>query len=176
VSVESRLQAAADLARAFDAAFAAPPRRPDGDLLDLLALRLAERPYAIRLTEISGLAAHRKVVPLPSRMPELLGLAGIRGSLVPVYSLAALVHDPPPREGGGWLALCRAPEPVALAFDELEGLLRVPRSDLLPADGACRCVHHVARARGAVLPIVDVPAVLEAIQQRVGVTRPTKER
>ena len=174
MSAEPRLQSAADLGQAFDAAFAAPPRRPDPDPLDLLAIRLGQAPYAIRLSEISGLATRRKVVPLPCRTPELLGLAGIRGSLVPVYGLAALLGEESAHEGNRWLLLCGTREPVALAFADLEGYLRVPRSDLLPADPARPQVHEVVRGP-TVHAVVSIPAVMETIHERVG-PAPAKER
>jgi purine-binding chemotaxis protein CheW len=118
----------ADLRRAFDETFAAAPERRGEQTEDLLAFTIARDSYALRIDQLTGLLSTRKIVPLPSRTPGLIGLAGVRGSVVPVYSLARIlgyeVSDPSTR----WLALSGHPESVALAFDELEGFLRVERS------------------------------------------------
>ena len=62
-------------------------------------------PFAFRLAEIAGVAVDRKLTSLPSPVPELLGLAGLRGRLVPVYSLTALLGGTPEGTAGRWLVL-----------------------------------------------------------------------
>lgn len=154
--------------RAFDEAFAAPPRVRDRDSESLLAIRVAGEPFAIRVREIAGLVPPRKVVPLPTRLPELLGLAGIRGEIVPVYSLATLLGYRPTDGGARRLVLCGSKRPIALAFEALEGHLSVSPSDLYAAETPREHIRVVARAGAAVRPVVDLPSVLESIQRRLG--------
>src|SRR5437764_764516 len=97
---------AAELRATFDQTFGLPFLSQGADRReDLLAIRLAGNAYAIKVREISGLANNRKIIALPSAIPELLGIAGIRGELVPVYSLAALMEVNRGSEGDRWLAL-----------------------------------------------------------------------
>lgn len=160
---------AASLRRAFDRAFAERPQKAVVTLEDLLAVRIATDAYAIRLTEINGLFANRKVVPLPSPSPELLGVVGFRGGIVPVYDLRALLGYPraaAPR----WLVLASRPDALGLAFDQFEGHLRLPREHIAPADlrdSAPPHVREVARAPDLVRPIVSIASVVEAIKRRV---------
>ena len=89
LQLESRV---AELRRLFDESFAAPPQRHDAALEQMLAITLQGERYAIRVSEISGLALPKgKVLPVPSSVPELLGLTGVRGTVVPVFSLALLL-------------------------------------------------------------------------------------
>ncbi len=89
LQLESR---AAELRRAFDETFAAPPQTHDAALEQMLAITIQGERYAIRVSGISGLAVPKgKVLPVPSSVPELLGLTGIRGTVVPVFSLAWLL-------------------------------------------------------------------------------------
>ena len=72
---------AAALRQAFDLSFALPPPPPTPEVEDLLTIRLAADVYVIRLRDIAGMIAGRRVVPVPSATPDLLGLAGIRGGV-----------------------------------------------------------------------------------------------
>jgi len=187
----SRAAGAAELRRAFDHAFAAAASSTSSSAtLDYLAVAVAGDAYAVRTTDVSGLFADRAVVPLPSSPPELLGMAGFRGVLTPVYDLAALLGYPPagtgPNGGPRWLIGAAGPVPLALAFDRLDGYLRVS-PEAVSAVGAAATeqpaprVQHVrgiVRAEGVVRPIVDLPSLVAALRQRVpaGAPRGRSER
>src|SRR6202023_3988958 len=100
----------------------AEPVRPDTTLKeDLLAVRIGTQLFAIRLSEITGLFAGKKVTPVPGGHPALCGIAGFRGAILPVYDLQILLGHcgtATPR----WLVIAAA-APVALAFAVFEGQL-----------------------------------------------------
>jgi chemotaxis signal transduction protein len=162
---------ATQLRRDFDRAFAEPPRARRAASLDLLAIRLHDDPYALRLAGIAGLFADKPLAPLPGSPPEFLGIAGFRSNVVPVYDLRALLHG----SGSGsraprWLAVVDGAA-VALAFDGFDGFLKLaPERIARPAPGepAHTHVHELARAAdGTLRPLVDLASVLAAIRQRV---------
>lgn len=167
-----------DLRREFDATFALPPRVEARDAEGLLAIRIADVPYAIRSRDIRGLSAFRKVAPLPARLPEMIGLAAIRGELVPVYGLGMLLGHPRDVRSLRWLAWCGGERRVALAFEDFEGHVQAARSDLHAASGEgerSRHVREVVRIGPTVRPVVGIPSVVEAVHQRVGRAEPAKE-
>jgi purine-binding chemotaxis protein CheW len=135
--------------------------------LDLLAIRLGGEPYALHLAAVSGLFAGKKFTRLPQAAPEFLGIAGFRGSVVPVYDLRVLlgcVGGEAPR----WLVVV-AGSPVALAFDGFDGHLRLPQDGIARqerSEAAPAHVRELARVAGLPRPIVDVASILVAIQQR----------
>lgn len=161
-----------DLRRAFDSSFAAPPTPSVDHLADLLTVRIAGRPYAIRVADISGLFADRPVTPVPGPLPELLGVAGFRGSIVAVYDLAALLghgHSDKAR----WLVLDAGSPAMGLAFDAIDGHLRAPVGAIAvaPADRRARedyhaTSHEVVTTPDGVRPIVGIPAVRAGIETR----------
>lgn len=170
----------AELRRVFDAARAIPFSDGAVEQTDnLLAMRISGDAYAIRVSEIAGLATGRKVVAVPGPIPELLGLAGIRGRLVPVYSLSGLLgyglHAEQPR----WLALCGVEERFALAFQELEGYLRISQEELYSVeqnDAMRMHVKQLARGPGVVRPVVNIALLRESIQERCRRSGVSKER
>lgn len=170
----------AELRHSFDETWAAPFSEATEELPDsLLSIRVSGDAYAIKVSEIVGLVTGRKIVSVPAPIPELLGLAGIRGTLVPVYSLKAILGYGSDDEQPRWLALCGTEECFAVAFHEFEGYLRIARGELYPVeqnDAVRTHVKEVARGRGAVLAVVSIPLVRESIQERCRRSSVPKER
>jgi chemotaxis signal transduction protein len=148
----------AELRRTFDAAFTFPPTRPPDDCRDLLAVTVGGNRLAVPLPAMSGLVADRPVTPLPGSPPQLLGVVGLRGQLVPVFSLADLVG----RAGGGaetprWLVLAAGSPVFAVAVDAVDGHLRVPDDAIARPAGDSGST--VVRTADGPRPVVDMPAV-----------------
>jgi chemotaxis signal transduction protein len=159
-----------ELRSAFDQARATPfSSNAEEQTESLLAVRVSQDAYAVRVAEISGLVTDKKIVAFPSPMSELLGVAGIRGALVPVYSLAALLGYGVDAGQLRWLALCGTEEPLALAFSAFEGYLQIPRAQLYSAEQKdVRRTHvtHVAQAAESVRAVVSISLIKEAIRER----------
>lgn len=137
---------AASLKAAFDETFARSAHAPETATEDLLAIRAGGDPYALRVGELTALLVNRKVVPVPSPRLELLGVAGVRGALVPVYCMSSLLGYGANGAAMRWLAVCGQSEPVGLAFDELESFLRLPRPSLHAVDRGDATRPHLAEA------------------------------
>ena len=171
---------AVELRNAFDRTRAIPSSAQAVEQAEgLLSIRVSGDPYAIRVSEISELVNDRKIVAFPTPIPELLGIAGIRGGLVSVYSLAALLGYG--REAGQarWFVLCGAEEPVGLAFSDFEGYFTVPSTQVYAThqmDAACARVKHVLRTADLVCAVVNIPDILELIKRRCDSSRPSKEQ
>lgn len=163
----------AELRRAFDESFAAPPSAGKAEAEDLLCFRVRGDGYALRVREIAGISLAGQVVPLPSRTPELLGVAGHRGSLVPVYSLAGLLGYGPGRETPRWLALVGERDPLALVLGELEGFQRIPRGDLhVPGREPGKHVDQFAQSGSIVRAILKVASIVAAVKGNAAPAQP----
>ena len=174
------LDQAGGMREAFDRARAIPFSSQAVERMEsLLGVRVCGDAYAIRVSEISGLANARKIVEFPSAVPELLGVAGVRGVLVPVYSLAALLGYNEEAVQGRWLALCGTEEPVGLAFNDFEGHVMVSSEQVYnaePNDVARTHAKHVVRTAQMVRAVVSIPLIRELIQARCGKKDESKER
>jgi purine-binding chemotaxis protein CheW len=173
--VSDRLAA---LRQDFDRSFAEPARQHDVEHVELLAVRAGGRAYALRLSQASGVHSDRPVTPLPGPQAALLGVAGFSGAIVPVYDLAALLGNPVP-ERPRWLVLATGSPPLALAFHDLDGHVRVPTATIVDeTDGhAGRDVlRGMVPLPGGVRPIVDLPSARAVVHQLTGHTYNTEER
>jgi chemotaxis signal transduction protein len=133
---------------AFDRSFAEAHHEKQQDEEDFLAVRVATKPYAFRVAEVAGLYVDRTIVPVPTRSPALLGVAGFRGKVVPVYDLRILLRLPAataPR----WLVLLSADGVFGLSFDLFEAHLR-GASDAVLQSGVARPLLDAASIRAQI--------------------------
>jgi purine-binding chemotaxis protein CheW len=171
------LERAADLREAFDRAFAAPEAAAGAAQLELLLIRVRGQDYALRLSQVLSLHADRRLVPVPSPRPELLGLLGVRGQVAPVYDLGLLLgYEASPHLR--WVVLVRAATPLGLAFEQFDAQLRVPHSALLAtADAAA--AHRFASASVATTngarPVIDLAALAADLTDSKRRTLPERE-
>jgi purine-binding chemotaxis protein CheW len=157
------------LRQTFDESFATPPARSSEDVENILLVRIAGDPYAIRLRDIAAVVAKRRVVPVPASSSHLIGLAGIRGDIVPVFDLAPLLgyaHGP---DTSRWMLVCALEETIALAFSELEGYHRLPRSAFY-VEGIPRLAHEHApefvRTSAGARPVINMLRIVATIRNR----------
>jgi purine-binding chemotaxis protein CheW len=163
---------AEEMRRRFDAVFAAPPVGRGADVASFLALRIGGDGFAFRIQHMSGLVAARRIVPLPGSASAMLGLAGIRGLVVPVFSLSVLMGYGSERPR--WLALCagEAGDTIALGFSDFDGYVEALASDVRAVDavdaGEARparrasFVRELVRGRGELRGVVDLSSVAKA--------------
>jgi chemotaxis signal transduction protein len=158
-----------EMRRMFDQSFSSPDSTPSGEYEDYLAIRIAGRPYALRVVELARIELMGKIAALPGGHSWLQGLAGIKGKLVPVYSLElALGHD---RSSGdkNWIAIVKE-QSFGLAFDIMDGYFRIHRSDSVGTSAAepARMRNELALSHnGELRTIVHLPAILAAIRERI---------
>lgn len=151
----------------FDATFAAPPPPPAPPTVALLLIRVDGAPFAVRRSEMSGFVRGEAIAPAPGRAGAFLGLTEIRGEIYPVWSLPGLLGRPlPPAGSACWLVLAQnaAGAPCALACTAVEKLIFVPEAALTAPARAGAPV--LAPWGTALVPVIDLPALLADILQR----------
>ena len=125
---------ALEMRHEFDRSFALPAAAIEVAREQLLAIRIGAQPYAVRLSEIAGLHAGKSITRVPGANAALIGIAGFRGVIAPVYDLSSLMGqaaDDLPH----WLIVA-AQEPIAFGFNAFEGQLRVMPEAILPRQSA----------------------------------------
>jgi chemotaxis signal transduction protein len=155
------------LKQAFDRTFAV--ERPTAPLppIDFLSVRIGGDLHAFALSDIVELAPRGAVVALPGAPAACLGLAGLRGSVTPVYDLRILLGYGAGTASGTWLTVI-ADGSAALAFDDIEGRIRAPREALADAaegQAARAHVRQLLTADDAVRAVIDTNSLIETIRK-----------
>ncbi|MDP3852762.1 chemotaxis protein CheW [Phenylobacterium sp.] len=165
------------LAQAFDRSFAEARATSPPPLLDFLAVRVGGDAYAIALADIAGLVPRGRLTPLPNTPPECLGVAGLRGVVTPAYDLCVLLGYSTGAGAGRWLAVIAGAR-AALAFDEVEGFLRLREEALAGPGDAQRPRRHVSGAlqsNAVVRPVIDMGSIVQSIGAMAGLNNASSE-
>lgn len=132
-------------------------------------VRVDGKAYGLPLTRVVEVGDLAEVLEVPRALAAMRGLTPLRGRLVPVVHLGALMGDRSPPETRGQAAVLvelgagEGARYVAFEVDDADDVVReaalpVPHGESLPwASG-------VARRRGALVPILD----LDALGDRIG--------
>ena len=175
-TIDGPLSRVSALRTAFDRSFGEPPRLDLTPMEDLLSVRVGDDVFAIRLSEVTGLHADKKITRVPGGDPALLGIAGFRGAIHPVYGLAILLGrqvEVEPR----WLVIAAA-APVALAFDGFDGHVRVESETIRPCDASAKdqpYARDFVPVQQLVRPILHLPSILDATGVRRSAVAPGKD-
>lgn len=156
------------LRAAFDQSFAQAPATQTEPPANLLAISVGGDPYALRLIDVAGLFADKRIAMLPSPMPELLGLGGFRGAILPVYDLAMLLGYPK-ASAPRWLAAAAA-APAVFAFDGFDGYLSIQEASILPGPRGLErgrtYLRQMIETAGLFRPVISLAAILEPLRNR----------
>src|SRR5579872_4618809 len=164
-----------ELRAGFDRNFAVRPsarelREP------LLHIRVGGERYAVRTGNIGGLARIRKIVPMPSRISEMLGLTALRGVIVPVFDLAALLAIPSDAGAPEWLILTAGDTPLGFAFHEFEGQQMHEPLDAEASPDPREGSRQFVRAGLAIRSVLDIARLSKSVRVRAGDSEGGKEK
>jgi len=161
---------------AFDRSFAEPVAvKPT--TASLLFLRVGGDPYALRLSEVAGLHRDKTIAAATSPLQDLLGMAGFRGVIAPVYDLGILLGYPRAR-APRWILLARGPAPVALAFETFEAHFHVEVEQLASGGSSSTrpYLEGALREANGTRALIHVASIVEALLVRARTSGPEKER
>jgi chemotaxis signal transduction protein len=168
----------------FDGAFTAPAVRAARAGAQLLGIRVGGDPFALSLADVLAIHVDRKIVPVPSAAPTLLGIASFRGALVPVHDLR-LILGYAGRTPTRWLVLVAGETPIGLAFDAFDGQLATVSAAAAAASGGqpvtgaasrrSELTRGLVQAGDTIRPLLDVATVLAVVGARPAVPPRNKE-
>jgi chemotaxis signal transduction protein len=110
-----------ELREAFDRGFAEAPAGERAAALELLRIELAGEPHAIALADITSIHVDSRITSVPATDAALIGVIAVRGAIVPVYDLRALLGLATTR-AARWVVIAKG---LAFAFDAFVGHVAV---------------------------------------------------
>jgi len=145
--------------------------------LRFLTFRMGERLYALPAEEVVEVIRIPQVARLPQAPKGLMGLANLRGSVLPVASLRGLLGEGTESGSASRAVVLDGASPVALAVDSVEALVSVEaeRVETKPAEIAAepgerlRGVFQTAGG-GPVARVLDAAGLLETAFARTART------
>ena len=133
-----------------------------------LTFRLAQRLYALSAEDIAEVIAVPAAARVPHSPPALLGIANLRGAVLPLVGLRQLLGRPPD-SGSAIAVVLDGAAPVALVVDAVDSLVAVEQSrietreaELGAESGELLSGAFQTGAAGEVAKILDVRSLLGA--------------
>jgi len=163
------IRRAATLRSNFDRGFAQPPPAAATATEAMLAIGVGDAAYALRISEIAGLVGDRSLTAVPSPIAALRGLVGLRGEMIAVYDLGALLGHGRSAQPLRWLAVCGGAAQLAVAFERLDGYFHVPSVQVHTTSAAeDDHLREVVHADCATRAVVSIPALVTTITRLCG--------
>ncbi|HEX3865810.1 MAG TPA: chemotaxis protein CheW, partial [Gemmatimonadaceae bacterium] len=161
--VPERRGAARELRDAFDRSFASPAAPNTDDRENFLMIRVSGDPYAVRLRDIAGVVANQSIASVPTARSDVLGLTGLRGAIVPVFSLAVLLGHGPDPDPPRWMVLSGADDTMAFAFSHFESYVRLTAAARdTDADDRDDRLGDVVRTDAGARTVINMPLIVAA--------------
>jgi purine-binding chemotaxis protein CheW len=132
-----------------------------------LTFRSEEGLYALPARQVSEVIRMRPIARVPQAPKSLLGLANLRGTVIPVAGMRALLgRGEIASTATSRLIVLDGVTPVALAVDEVAALVEVAQSDISHDDAELSAMtgeqlRGIFQARGKITKILDIQALLE---------------
>jgi purine-binding chemotaxis protein CheW len=132
--------------------------------VELLMFRVGAELFAFDLVAAEEAVELESVHAVPDMPEAMLGVIGLRGRLIPVYSPAGTLRVPHAAEGGVLVLMRSGDRRVALVVDDVEDVILLDRTMLRPPPSADTdsLVLGVAFIGDALVTVVDAHALIAA--------------
>jgi chemotaxis signal transduction protein len=133
-----------------------------------LLVRVDGKAYGLPLARVLEVGDLADVLSVPRALAAMRGLTPLRGRLVPVVHLGALMGDRLPPDDRGRAAVLvelgagEGARRVAFEVDDADDVVREPALPVPPGE-SLPWASGVARRRGALIPILDLDALGDRI-------------
>lgn len=148
VSKRQPVRKKGELPRTADAPVTA---EADESFEELLIFRIAGESFGLMLSAVAEIIRLPHLVHMPLVPPSLLGLANLRGVVLPVISLRRLLRQPDTEVSAVTrVIVLRSDAPVGFVVDKIERLLRLSSDRIERADSGAGTVDRLVLDGGAV--------------------------
>jgi purine-binding chemotaxis protein CheW len=125
-----------------------------------LRMRLAGEQYALAVDHVTEVVLLDALTPVPGAPPSVLGLCNLRGEVVSVVDLAAVLGLPGEHHPTRLVVTAVSGTRAGLAIDEVMDV--APLGEITPEHGL-GCVQATAIVDDVLLGVLDIGAVLDAV-------------
>jgi len=139
------------------------------EVVEILTFRLLKEEFAFSISHLEEILRYQRITAVPNVPKYILGITSLRGKVIPVIDLKlklSLTGRASDDTGKGKILIVRGPKgPIGVAVDKVIGVVRIPRSDILPppshlSEGEVKFIDGIAVVDKRFVSIINMPATL----------------
>jgi purine-binding chemotaxis protein CheW len=153
------------------------PPRPHGkadtdkteEVVEILTFRLLKEDFAFSVSHLEEILKYQRITAVPNVPKYILGITSLRGKVIPVIDLKlklSLTGTASDDAGKGKILIVRGPKgPIGVAVDKVIGVIRIPRSEILPppshlSEGEVKFIDGIAVVDKRFVSIINMLATM----------------
>ncbi len=106
---------------------------PRGGVLEVVSFRLGDEVYAVEAHHVGEVFPLKHRTPLPGTPPFILGIVNLRGQILSLVDLKALLQLPRSAGAEGMVLVLRSDDmEMGIVADAFEGVRMLPREEISP--------------------------------------------
>jgi purine-binding chemotaxis protein CheW len=139
------------------------------EVIEILTFSLLKEEFAFSISHLEEILKYQRITTVPNVPKYILGITSLRGKVIPVIDLKlklSLTGMSSDDIGKGKILIVRGPKgPAGVAVDKVIGVVRIPRSDILPppshlSEGEVKFIDGIAVVDKRFVSIINMPATM----------------
>ncbi len=143
------------------------------EVLRICLFNMGEDLYAVPVETLTEIIISQKIFPVPTTPPHVLGVINLRGNIVPIVDIRAVLSLPQQSAPSQIAVVEHGAVTLGIVVDNVSEVVSVPLNDVLPIpadDGdktgkrRSRFLKSIIQREGGVVALLDVEKILEEIK------------
>ncbi|MBI5143331.1 MAG: purine-binding chemotaxis protein CheW [Nitrospirae bacterium] len=137
------------------------------DEIEIVAFRLGNEEYAVRIMEMQEVLMMHEVTWVPRTPSYLMGITSLRGKVIPVIDLREKLRIPGGRgEDARILVLGCGGEPIGARVDSISGVIRITQDEIMASlttlsEEESRYIEGVVRVKNRFVSILSLGEIMK---------------
>jgi purine-binding chemotaxis protein CheW len=139
------------------------------EVVEILTFSLLMEDFAFSISHLEEILKYQRITAVPNVPKYILGITSLRGKVIPVIDLKlrlSLTGTASEDAGEGKILIVRGPKgPIGVTVDKVIGVVRIPRSEILPppshlSEGEVKFIDGIAVVDKRFVSIINMPVTI----------------
>jgi len=139
------------------------------EVAEILIFSLLKEEFAFSISHLEEILKYQRITTVPNVPKYILGITSLRGKVIPVIDLKlklSLTGAASDDAGKGKILIVRGPKgPLGVTVDKVIGVVRIPRSEILPppshlSEAEVKFIEGIAVVDKRFVSIINMPATM----------------
>lgn len=152
----------------FDSSFSMPVTIEESERVNYLLIKLQDDTFAVKTRDLKRIISAKPIITLPKQAPSMLGISGIEGQGIPIFSLEHLMSYSKLSKIQ-WFALCgHQVNTIGFGFSKIVANIWVNSEQIMKSHSSNQTFGtlNLLRTHDQKILIIDFPSIFEYIYKK----------